>query len=130
MPGLTANKEAFRILYWQLLLIMGLAVVLFLLQGTRSGLSTLLGGLAYWLPTLAFVWRVFARATARAAKQFLVLFIAGEMFKLVLSAILFICIVKYLPVNLLSVLIGFIGAIIAFWIASLLLLGRHEEVSP
>ena len=87
MPGLTIKKEAYQIIYWQLILIMGLALVLFLLQGVRSGLSTLAGGLAYWLPTLLFVWRVFTRAGAQAAKQFLMLFVAGEGVKLMLSAI-------------------------------------------
>lgn len=127
MPGLTIKKEAYRIIYWQLFLVMGLALVLLLLQGVQSGFSVLLGGLAYWLPTLLFVWRVFARATVRAAKQFLVLFVAGEGIKLLLSAVLFVLVVKYLPVNLLSVLMGFIGAVVSFWIASMFLLTRRHE---
>src|SRR5262249_39249912 len=130
MPGLTIKKEAYRIIYWQLILIMGLALVLFLLQGIQSGFSALLGGMAYWLPTLLFVWRVFAKTTAKAAKQFLLLFVAGEGVKLLLSAILFVLIVKYLPIHVLSVLIGFVGAVVSFWIASMLLLTKHEGVSP
>ena len=126
MPGLAIKKEAYQIIYWQLILIVGLALVLFLLQGMKSGLSALLGGLAYWLPTLLFVWRVFARATVRAAKQFLISFIAGEGIKLLLSAGLFVLIVKNMPVDLLSVLAGFIGAVVAFWVASMVLLTRHE----
>ncbi len=126
VPGLTIKKEAYQIIYGQLILIMGLALVLFLLQGMRSGLSTLVGGLAYWLPTLLFVWRVFTRAGARAAKQFLMLFVAGESVKLLLSAVLFVVIVKYLPIDLFSVLAGFIGAVVSFWIASLYFLTRHE----
>src|SRR3990167_4615328 len=109
---------------------MGLALILFLLQGMRSGLSALLGGLACWLPALLFVWQVFARAGfARFARQFMLLFAVGEAVKLLLSAVLFVLIVKYLPVNMLSVLIGFVGAIIAFWAASLLVLARHGEAS-
>ncbi len=130
MPELTIKKEAYRIIYWQLILIMGLAFVLFLLQGIHSAISAILGGLAYWLPTLLFVWRVFARVTTRTAKQFLMLFIAGEGVKLLLSAILFVLVVKYIPVDTLSVLIGFVGAIVSFWIASLVLLTKHEGVRP
>lgn len=129
MPRLTVKKEAYQIIYWQLILIVGFAVVLFLLQNMKSGVSALLGGLAYWLPTLLFVWRVFTRTTARAAKQFLVAFIAGEGIKLLLSATLFVLIVKNMPVNVLSVLAGFVCAVIAFWVASLVLLARHEGVS-
>jgi len=124
------KKEAYRIVYWQFILMMGLALILFLLQGMRSGLSALLGGLACWLPALLFVWQVFARAGfARFARQFMLLFAVGEAVKLLLSAVLFVLIVKYLPVNMLSVLIGFVGAIIAFWAASLLVLARHGEAS-
>lgn len=126
MPGLAVKKEAYQIIYWQLILIVGLAVVLFILQGIQSGISALLGGLAYWLPTLLFVWRVFARTTARAAKQFLIKFIAGEGIKLFLSAILFVFIIKNMPVSVLSVLVGFIGAVVSFWVASLIILTRHE----
>jgi ATP synthase protein I len=32
---------------------------------------------------------------------------------------LFVIIVKYLPVDLISVLVGFVGAIIAFWVVSI-----------
>ncbi len=129
MPRLTVKKEVYQIIYWQLILIMGLALVLFLLQGIQSGISALLGGLAYWLPTLLFVWRVFARTTARAAKQFLLLFVAGEGIKLVLSAVLFVLVVKYAPVKLMPVLIGFIGAVVSFWIASVFCLGKDEGAS-
>jgi ATP synthase protein I len=128
VPKLTIKKQAYQIIYWQLILIMGLAVTLFLLQGIRSGVSTLLGGLAYWLPTLLFVWRVFARTTARAAKQFLISFVAGEGIKLFLSAVLFVLIVKNMPVNVVSVLVGFVGAVVSFWVASMILLTRHEGV--
>lgn len=128
MSGLTNNKDVYRIIYWQLILVMGLALILFLLQGIRGGISALLGGLAYWLPTLVLVWRVFAQTGARAAKKFVIAFAVGEATKLFLSAFLFLLIVKYLPVNTLSVLIGFVGAVIAFWIASLILLVRNEDV--
>ena len=130
VSGMAIKKEAYRIIYWQLILIMGLALVLFILQGIQNGVSALLGGLAYWLPTLLFVWRVFARATARAAKQFLMVFIAGEGIKLLLSAVLFVLIVKTLSVNVLSVLAGFVGAVVSFWIVSLVLLTRQQGVRP
>lgn len=124
MAELTVKKELYRIIYWQLFLIIGLALILFLLQGLRSGISVLLGGLAYWLPTLLFVWRVFARAGARAAKQFIALFALGESIKLLLSGVLFVLIVTYLPVSLAAVLLGFVGAVFAFWLVSLLLFAR------
>ena len=122
MSGMAIKKEAYRIIYWQLILIVGLALVLLILQGIQNGVSALLGGLACWLPTLLFVWRVFARTTARAAKQFLLFFMAGEGVRLLLSAVLFVVIVKSLPVNIVSVLAGFAGAVVSFWMASLFFL--------
>ncbi len=98
---------------------MGLALILLFLQGTRAGLSAFCGGLAYWLPTLFFMWRVAAHAGARAAGRFAVAFFGGEAIKLVLSGVLFVLAVKYLPVNILYVMIGFIGAILAFWVVSI-----------
>lgn len=120
------KTQAYQIVFWQLIIIMGLAVVLFLLRGTQNGLSALLGGLAYWLPTFAFVTRIFARINIRAAKQFVIAFFVGEATKLLGSAILFLLIVKYLPVAVMPLLIGYIGGIIAFWIASIFFLSRHQ----
>ena len=127
--GLNVKKELYRILYLQLLLILGLAAMLLFLHGIKSGISTVLGGMAYWLPTLFFVRRVFAKTSARAAKEFVLAFFAGEAFKLILSAVLFVLIVKYLPVTLLAVLAGYIGAIVAFWIAAVVYLSRQAGVS-
>lgn len=101
---------------------MGLALVIGLLQGIQKGWSSLLGGLAYWVPTLIFMWRVSAYAGARAAMRFMIAFFAGEFGKLILSAVLFVIAVKYLSMDMLFGLIGLIGAIVAFWVASATLL--------
>jgi ATP synthase protein I len=121
--------QAYQIVFWQLMIIVGLAVAVFLIRGTQNGFSALLGGLAYWLPTLVFVWRVFARTSVRAVKRFAMTFFASEAAKLIISAILFLMIVKYLPVTVLPVLIGYIGAIAAFWIVSIFFLSRNQGVS-
>ncbi len=125
----SVKTQTYQIVFWQLMLIMGLAVVIFLLRGLQSGLSALLGGLAYWLATLFFVWRVFRRASVKNGRQFIVSFLAGEVGKLVLSGIFFVLIVKYLPVSPVSEMIGFVGAIIAFWIASVIFFIRHPGVT-
>jgi ATP synthase protein I len=120
------KTEAYKLVFWQHVIVVGLALIVFLLQGLQSGLSALLGGLAYGLPNVMFVWRVFARTSAQAAKQFLFAFVVGEATKLLMSAVLFVLIVKFLPVKLLSVLAGYIAAIIAFWIVSFVLMS-HEQ---
>jgi ATP synthase protein I len=93
-----------------------LAIFTLLISDVTSCISVLAGGMAYGLPNLVFVWRVFRFAGAQQMTQFLQAFFCGEMVKLVLSGILFLFIVKYLPVSLLSVIVGFMGAIVTFWI--------------
>lgn len=130
MAALTSIKnQAYRVVYLQLMMVTGVAAVILLLWGTSEAFSALMGGLAYGLPTLGFVWRVFSRVNMRAVKPFLAMFFIGEITKLVISAILFILIVKYLPVVVLSVLIGYAGAIIAFWLSSIFFLSRHQGVN-
>src|SRR5690348_9997701 len=110
------KDQAIEILLWQGCIIIGLALIMLLIQGIQAGYSALLGGLSYWFPTLLFAIRVFTYQTAHAAKQFIVAFFVGEMVKLFLSAFSFVLIVQYLPVSVLATLMGFAGAIIAFWV--------------
>src|SRR5678815_3137937 len=85
--------ETYRIVFLQFAGVIVLAL-LALLNNLTSGISVLLGGLAYVLPNLIFVWRVFRYAGASQTVQFLTAFFIGEMLKLILSAILFLVIVK------------------------------------
>jgi len=119
--------EAYQLVLWQLACVCGIAVIACLLCGIISGYSVLAGGLAYGIPNLLFVWRVFRYAGAQQMTQFMAAFFFGEMIKLILSGILFLLVVKYLPVSLLSVLVGFIGAIVSFWIACYWLFATNQE---
>lgn len=110
------QQEAYLLVFWQLAGVIALALLALIIVGKTSAFSVLAGGMAYGLANLIFVWRVFRFAGAQQMNQFVVAFFLGEMLKLFLSAILFLVIVKYLPVSLLSVLVGFAGAIISFWI--------------
>lgn len=122
----SVKNNAYKLVYWQIIMVMVLALILFLLQGIKSGASTLLGGFAYALPNWVFVWRVFSYSNARAAKKFIIAFFAGEAFKLIISGILFVLAVKFLPVCILPLLIGFIGAIVAFWAVSFYMIFQQE----
>lgn len=107
-----------KMILYQLMAIMGLALIVFLFKGTRSSLSALLGGLAYWLPTSLFVLRVSAHAFARAATRFFTTFLVGEAIKLVCCSILFIVFVKYCSAQLFYALMGLAVAIVAYWVSS------------
>ena len=118
------QKKAYKLVLWQLAGVILLAVFALLLSGLDSAYAVFAGGMAYGLPNLLFVWLVFRFVGANETTLFMTAFFAGEMFKLMLSAILFLVIVKYLPVSLLSTLVGFIGAIIAFWIVCMWQFGK------
>jgi ATP synthase protein I len=118
------QHEAYRIVFVQLIGVILLSIIALIINGTTSGFSVLMGGLSYCLPNLVFVWRVFRYTGAAQMMQFLAAFCIGEMIKLIFSAVLFLLIVNYLPVSLLSELIGFIGAIVAFWIACMWLFSK------
>ena len=118
--------EAYQLVLWQLACVCGIAVIACLLCGIISGYSVLAGGLAYGIPNLLFVWRVFRYAGAQQMTQFMAL-LFGEMIKLILSGILFLLIVKYLPVSLLSVLVGFVGAIVSFWIVCMWRFSKQDN---
>jgi ATP synthase protein I len=120
------QNEAYQIVLWQLAGVLTLAVIAFLLNGKSSGLSVFAGGMTYGLPNLFFVFCVFRFTGAQQMTQFMAAFYAGEMIKLVLSGILFVLVVKYLPVSLLSVVVGFVGAIVSFWIVCIWRFGRQK----
>jgi ATP synthase protein I len=120
----SVQAEAFKLVYWQFAVIVGLALILFLFAGARSGMSVFLGGVSYCLPNYVFVRRVFGNPSARAANQFLAAFLLGETAKLFLSAALCVFIVKYLPINFPWVLGGYSAAIFAFFIGSFFMMSK------
>jgi len=121
------QNQAYSLVLWQLVCVFAISLIALILSGKLSGMSVLAGGLAYGLPNLFFVAIVFQFTGAQQMTQFMAAFYAGEMFKLILSGILFVLVVKYLPVSLLSVVIGFVGAIVSFWIVSIWHFSRRNN---
>jgi ATP synthase protein I len=112
------RTQVHKIIFWQWVMIVGFVLVIVLLQGMQKALSALIGGFAYWLPTMIFLLRVTAYAGAQAVMRFLVAFFAGEMVKLFLCGVIILLAARYLPINVAYSIIGLAGAIIAFWITS------------
>ena len=123
------QQEAYQIVIRQLEGVLILALCALPISGLQSSGSVLAGGLAYGLPNLIFVWRVFRYAGAQEMSQFMAAFFAGEALKLIMSAFLFLVIVKYLPVSLLSTLAGFIGAIVSFWVVCIWQFSRQNRLT-
>jgi ATP synthase protein I len=122
------QSKAYKIVFWQLAGVALLAAISLLIKGVDIGFSVLAGGLCYGIPNLVFVWRVFRYAGAQQMTQFMAAFFAGEALKLILSGILFIMVVKTLAVSLLSVLVGFAGAIVSFWIVCMWQFSKQDSL--
>lgn len=124
-PRQSVRIDAIKMVCWQFAVVLLLAVLECLFQNVQNGISILFGGVAYCLPNFIFVWRVFSHATAREARQFLVAFVLGELTKLFISAVLVVIIAKLLPVKLIWVLMGYVAAIVAFWIVSFMTMSQE-----
>ena len=122
------QQQAYRIVRLQIVGVCIIAAVAFAMVDKVSAFSVLTGGMTYALPNLVFVWAVFRFVGAQQMAQFVAAFFAGEMIKLLCCALLFLMVVKYLPVSLLSVLIGFIGSIISFWIVCFWLFAARGRI--
>ncbi len=109
------QHEALMLVFWQLIITILLSLAIVLIKGLSNGYSTFLGAAAYVLPNFIFAWRVFSNSGSRISDRFMINFLLGEFTKLVLSAIFFILIVKYLPVNMIFVMLGYALAIFSFW---------------
>ncbi len=118
------THAVYRIIFYQLTLIIGFILILSALKGMTSGLSALAGALAYWLPSCVFVRSLAACASARAIARFMITFFAGEAIKLALSGVLFLMAVSYLHAQAVYAVIGLLVAIVAFWVASAMSLYR------
>jgi len=108
------QSEALKLVFWQLIMTTALSVIIFIINGLNKGISTLLGGSAYIVPNFLFAWRIFSYSGHRLMDQFLFKFMVGEFTKLLLSVVSFVLMVKYLPVNIVFVIIGYIFAIFSF----------------
>jgi ATP synthase protein I len=123
------QHQAYQLVWLQLTGVTALALIALFIAGQQSSFSILLGGLCYVLPNLIFVWRVFRYVGASQMMMFMAAFFMGEMLKLVMSAFLVLMIVNYLSVSLSSVIIGFMGAIVSFWIACFWYFSRKVGVT-
>jgi len=110
------QREALQLVFWQLIITLVLSVLIMLIAGLNKGLSTLLGGSVYLLPHLIFAWGIFAYSGSFSPDRFMLGFLLSELIKLLLSAVLFLLIVKYLPLKLLFVMLGYAIAIFSFWL--------------
>ena len=84
-------------------------------------LSMFLGGAVYIIPSFFFARYFCIIKSSRTMQQILMTFYLGEMVKLSLNVGLLLLIVFFIPITILPLVVGFIGAQFGFWLAPLLI---------
>lgn len=118
---MTAEKlsTVSKILSYQLLLLIMVAIIFMWLQGWQEAKSSALGGLTAFIPNLYLALKI-QKSTGLAARKIVNAFYTGEAVKLILTATLFILIFQMPHIAILPLLIGYITALSVFWFALLL----------
>jgi ATP synthase protein I len=112
----------FQILIAQLVVAILISAALLIWLGWSSGYSGFLGGAIAWLPNLYFARKAFRYSGARAARDILKSFYAGEAGKFVLTAALFALVFAGVkPLDARSVFVVFILTQMVSWFAPLLI---------
>lgn len=120
------RTEAFCLVVLPILIIAILAVIALILRDLNASYSVLLGGFVWGLPQLYFAVKILANK-AGTPTQWIWRFYRAELFKLFLSAVLFIVVLKFLPVASLFVLAAYLIAQLTFWLATLFYLGLSKR---
>lgn len=113
------RKTVYRWIALQILAVIVISLLFFLWQENAFASSVLIGGMACILPNGLFVLCWFARFRVSAIRRLVAVFYFGELLKLFLMGFLFVLVQKLLSIDVLSALLGFITAQVAFLLAPL-----------
>ncbi|WP_354622883.1 ATP synthase subunit I [Psychromonas sp. MME2] len=111
------QRAGFRLLAFQLLIMLFLALILTVFSSVKSGYSALAGGITFTLPNIIFVLMAFAHAGASKTKLIIRGFYGGEAIKIVLTVILFSIFLGYFKLSLLAFYSAFFCLLISQWFA-------------
>jgi ATP synthase protein I len=116
--AVSGSSTVAKILSYQALIIMIVSLG-FVTGGEQKALSSVLGGLAAFIPNLYFALRI-AGSDGQDPRKILKSFYTGETVKLLLTVALFILIFQIPNIEILPLLFGYISALSVFWFALLM----------
>ena len=103
------RQPMFRVIVLQALMSVLIGLLFWLTQGWVAAYSALLGGLTALLPNMYFTYKAFQYYGARSIGAIVQSFWAGQMGKMILTAVLFaLLFLGVKPLNVLTVFIGYI----------------------
>jgi len=92
-----------------------------MLSGPTAAKSAIIGGLICWLPNCYFAFRAFRYRGARAARQIVRSFYAGEAGKMALTVLLFaVVFINVRPLHALALFMGFTAVQTLNWVVPFL----------
>jgi ATP synthase protein I len=116
---MTALSSVSKILRYQFLVIIIVALFFEFIQGQHSAISAVLGGLAGFIPNFYFAIKL-QKGQGTNARKILHNFYMGETIKLILTVSLF-AIIFHLPnIILLPLFVGYCTVLSVFWFALLI----------
>ena len=118
------------LLLWQLVVAIGVGVFVAAFFGLPASLSAVAGGVICWLPNCWFAWRAFRYRGARAARQIVRSFYAGQAGKMLLSAGLFtLAFVWMKPLVPLALFAGYGVVQLVNWIVPIVVSRSERQTS-
>ena len=103
------RQPMFRVIVLQAAMAVLIGLLFGLMQGWVAAYSAWLGGLTALLPNMYFTYKAFQYFGARSIGAIVQSFWAGEMGKLILTAVLFaVLFLGVKPLNVLAVFVGYI----------------------
>lgn len=105
------------LLVWQLVVAIVAGLAGLVVSGRIVGMSALLGGAICWLPNCWFAWRAFRFNGARAARQIVKGFYAGQAGKMLLTSAMFALVfIRIRPLSALALFVGFAATQAVSWV--------------
>ena len=100
----------------------------FLMRSQVAGYSAFLGGLIFLLPHGYFALRAFRYTGARSARKIVSSFYQGEAVKLILCAILFTMVFKWIqPLDIAALFLTFAIMLVSNWLTPLLAGSKTQQ---
>ncbi|WP_094752705.1 ATP synthase subunit I [Psychromonas sp. CD1] len=112
-----SQKNGLTLVFYQLLIVLLIALILTVFFSIKLGYSYLAGGITFLLPNCIFVLRAFALADTQSALVVLRGVYAGEVFKISFTVLLLVFFLKYVSLSMGAFYISFILLIISQCIA-------------
>ena len=110
-----AARQSVRILLWQVLWIGVLAAIFAVTLGTKIAVSALVGGGIGLVWTVYMALVLFKHSLTHGMRMSAVTFLAGWLFKVVVTVSLLVIVLRSRMFAPLAVLAGLFGSMVAYW---------------